>query len=257
MVQIYRVGWGACLLAALLVAAPASVAAAPATSDDQTAAGLSANARAAYERGEFADAIVLYKKAYDKKADPTLLFNLGRCFEALATPNDLREAVSYYERYLAARHEATDRAAVERRADVLRQQIRAIEDADRAKAMARPPPLPPIVVQAPPPRGRVSPAPWIVAGVGGAGLIAGGVLGLLSNADHASAVTATHGADATRLESDAKTFATAANVAFVAGGVIALVGVTWGLVGAATNRPRAGAIQLHVGAGGLAGSVAF
>ena len=99
-----------------------------------------------------------------------------------------------------------------------------------ADAAPRPPP--------PPTQRRetqLSPLPWLVVGLGGATLIAGIVVGVLAESDaqgYASAQRPTTTAEADALLSrlsTAQAEATAANVLFVAGGVLLVGGLVWGL----------------------------
>jgi len=63
-----------------------------------------------YRKQRFAKAAELFKKAYDKHADPRLLFNLGKCQEKLG---HFLEAARTYRRYLKAKPKAANRKSVE------------------------------------------------------------------------------------------------------------------------------------------------
>jgi tetratricopeptide (TPR) repeat protein len=218
----------------------------------ETAVEHSAKARAAYERGDFREAIDRYEKAYAIEKNPTLLFNLGRCYEALATEADLRVAVEKYDAYLSGSKEAADRAAVERRIEALREQIRLLEAA-RSRPPAPPPPVAP-KEEAPPQRAPMI-APWIIAGVGGAGVTAAIALGVVAKGKNDDAQATSSGQEAMDLEDDAGGFAIASNVAFGVGGAALLAGAIWGIVDLAhvarVDRERSRILRLEVGLGTL------
>ena len=202
-----------------------------------------ARARRAYERGDFREAIRLYTRARELRPDPTLLFNLARCHEALATLPDLEQAVAEYEAYLRERPDSADRAAVERRGDALREQIRVLRDKARPAPVVAPSPA------APPPIKR-SPVPWILAGVGAGGLIAGITVGALAVGKRSDAAAEPSAMAANDLESSARGLAAGANVAFVAGGSLMVAGAIWGLIdliGAAPSPARAVAVSVGLG----------
>ncbi|APR76867.1 Hypothetical protein A7982_02214 [Minicystis rosea] len=233
-----------------LFSAEAAAQTAHAPSRVDPAVEFSARARGAYEKGDFRAAVELYKKAHDLRADPTLLFNLARCYEALATLPDLKEAIVYYEAYLRERGSSSDRAAVERRVEVLRQQIHLLEEQSKPKAapvvapVASGPPTPP-----PPP--KRTPVPWIITGIGAGGVVVGGVLGVLAKAKRADAVAEPSSTLASDLESKGRSFATGANVAFIAGGSLMLAGTTWGIVTLATSPKAPSPVDVNVGLGTL------
>lgn len=196
------------------------------------AADLVNNATAAYRNGDFQQAVNLLKQAYELDPQPVLLFNLGRAYEGLG---DIDSAIDALSQYIAADPKAGDRGAIEQRIGTLKRQrderiaLQAQRDAEKKRAdeearaaQAR--------QSAPPPRQR-SVVPWILVGVGVAGLGTGTVFGLLSRSKHDHAtklstdqVTAVHDQDT------AKTFATVSTASFVAGGVLTAVGVTWWIV---------------------------
>ncbi len=212
--------------AALLVTQASPVLAQPSKPRGaETAVDVSAKARAAYERGAFREAIELYERAYALEQSPTLLFNLGRCYEALAGEADLRAAVEKYAAYLAASKDAPDREAVKRRIDALTEQIRVLEKARLAPVAPVLPPEPPPPAPDPP-----SPWPWVIAGAGGAGLTLGLAFGLVAIQTRDDAEAAKDGDDTEALNAEVSTFATAATASFIAGGVLTLAGGTWGIV---------------------------
>lgn len=239
----------AILAAGTLAASWTATAAAQATSISRTdsAATLAAKAREAYEAGRFREAITLYEEAYAREANPTLLFNAGRCHEALATAEDLARAVERYEAYLRGAPGAADRAAVARRIEALREQIRVMQ---RAAEPAPPAPAPITPAREAPEPDPVSPWPWVVAGVGAGGVVAGVVLGVVATNEHDAAIETRSGAEAEEHASRADGLGVAATVAYVAGGVICAAGVAWGIVDVATRKDVASSLQVRVGIAG-------
>ncbi len=134
----------------------------------------------AYRAGHFQEAIDLLKQAYEIEHDPTLLYNLARAYENLG---DLDNAVATYNAYLRDVSDIKDRPAIEAKVATLQKEIddKATLSKERDDALARanhpdttkPPP------DADVPRARrpVSPVPWIIAGVGVAGIAAGAGVG--------------------------------------------------------------------------------
>jgi tetratricopeptide (TPR) repeat protein len=169
----------------------------------------------AYDSGRFADAIALLKQSYALKKEPVLLYNLGRAYEGLG---DLGAAAQSYEAFLQAQPTAPDRGALERRIITLRRQL-AEQQALRKQAQER---------EAP--QRRASAVPWVVAGVGAAGLIGGGVIGVLAHQKNDDAKREPTYARADSLHSQAQTFATVSTVCFIAGGVLLAGGVLWGVL---------------------------
>ncbi len=190
----------------------------------------------AYDEGRFQDAADLLTRAYALRAEPILLFNLARAYEGLGAVD---KAIDAYKRYLARDPDASDRRSIEQRLATLQKQVddrqalerqrdeeRArVEQARREAELARR-----ATEREEERRRRPSAVPWIVAGVGVAGLGAGVVLGALSHGRYVDARDDTFRAPASADYSGAQTLATGANVAFVAGGVFAAAGLFWGLV---------------------------
>jgi tetratricopeptide (TPR) repeat protein len=185
-----------------------------------------------YREGRFSEAAELLREAYEIEPEPVLLYNLARALEGMG---DLHGAVEAYEGYLEGEPEANDRGAIEARLETLRRQIEALERVD-------PDPEPEPEPDPEPDRllddveiddetsGGPSPAPWIVTGVGGAGLIAGAVLGVLAQLRHDDAVVAPIQTERVALAGEADDLALGANIAFAAGGGLLLVGLIWGVL---------------------------
>jgi tetratricopeptide (TPR) repeat protein len=166
----------------------------------------------AYDAGRFNEALRLLDQAYALKKEPVLLYNMGRAHEGAG---NLRAAADKYEEFLRAAPDAPDRGALEKRIATLRRQL-AERDALAKKAGT--------------PTDEhhgAGAVPWIVGGVGVAGLGTGIVFGVLANGKHNSAVKEPTGAESDRLNSQARSFASVADVCIIAGAVLLVAGAIW------------------------------
>jgi tetratricopeptide (TPR) repeat protein len=75
-----------------------------------------------YEYGDYNKALGEFNKAYDLAPIPALMFNMGRCHEKLG---DLKQAVSHYQRFLAAKPNAGNRAEIEEKIKSLKAKMKA------------------------------------------------------------------------------------------------------------------------------------
>src|SRR5262249_8464203 len=157
--------------------------------------------------------------AYRHKPQPLLLYNLARACEGMG---DLVCASDAYARYLEADPSSPDRGAVEQRVATLKRQIEQ-QRAEQHDAGA--PALPPAGPR--PARRSPNPVPWVVAGGGVLGLGAGAVFGVLAKTRHDAALNADSQQAAVDTQADAKRYATIADVLFVAGTALTVVGVAW------------------------------
>ena len=210
-----------------------------------------------YDSGRFAEAAALLEEAYATFPEPVLLYNLARAYQE---SGELAKSIDAYERFLAADPEVKDRGGIEQRIVALREQLRAAERAKADTATNQPQAKPnptkaPVAAVAPGSASAphdpgtaqsASIAPWIVAGVGAAALGAGVVLGIVANSRHESAKDEPVAKKAASLQDQAEDYALAANVALVAGGVLATAGATWGIIvlsssshsNSSSRRPR-------------------
>jgi tetratricopeptide (TPR) repeat protein len=244
----------ACVVLWSLCCAPNVASAAPPGNDGKRAVELFEQSAAAYDAGQFAQAAKLLKEAYQLRPDPVLLYNLARAYEGMGS---LGDAVQAYADFLGAEPSAKDRGAIEARITTLRAQIdeqarlerEAAERAREAQA-ARLRTAEEWRVNASLRRRGTSPIPWIIAGAGGVALATGAVLGVLSIARHDAATTDAQ-ADVAADQSQARSFATAANIGLIAGGVLAAAGVAWGVVDLTSARSSPdgspGAVSLQLG----------
>jgi tetratricopeptide (TPR) repeat protein len=176
-----------------------------------------------YKAGEFEQAADLLRQAYDLYPEPLLLYNLARALEGLG---DTEGAITQYERYLATATAIDDRGAIERRVATLKAQLEAAKPSDTAVA---PPTSPPIVVSESPSRPPRR-LPWVLA-AGGLGVVGGGVVfGLVANNKHQAAIDEPVQAEAAKLQSTAKRYATVSNVMLIGGGALLVGGVVWAVL---------------------------
>jgi anti-sigma factor RsiW len=178
----------------------------------------------------------LLLEAYALQPEPVILFNLARAYEGLG---DLQKAIEAYGRYLDRDPSASDRKSIEQRIATLKKQVddvAALEkqrDEERARAIearraaADAERRAELEEQR---KRRPSAVPWVVAGVGVLGVGVGLVLGVVSHDHYASAVSEPFKSPAEADYAAARNFANGANAAFVAGGVIAAAGASWGLI---------------------------
>lgn len=230
--------WVLVVLAVGLAVRPA---AADEAADKKRAQELARESQTHYKRGEFEVAIALLRQAYALYAEPNLQYNLGRALESLGDP---KSAIEAYETYLSTGKNIDDRPAIERRIATLKAQVEKA-DHDKAEPVAPVEPVQPKRVEPLPSTfvlPREEPAqpddhddspsalPWVPIGIGALAIGGGAYLGHLASDKHDRAVAAPVGTDAETLQHDAHTFATTANVAFIAGGVVLGAGVVWEIV---------------------------
>jgi hypothetical protein len=134
---------------------------------------------------------------------------------------------------------------VEQRIATLERQVAEREALERERAeaerrAAEPPPPPPARAE---PAASPSPLPWIIAAVGVAGVGAGVAFGLVAKGKHEDAVAEPQALEAMELQEGAEDFALGANIALIAGGIVAAGGVAWGIVDLASSSsgPSVGA----------------
>jgi tetratricopeptide (TPR) repeat protein len=246
-------------LALLTAYAPASASPSAPTPVEAHALDLFRRGTEAYHDGRFQEAVALLLEAYELKKESVLLFNLARAYEGMG---DLPHALDAYERYLASAPTISDRKSIEQRIATLqkllqdraalesqRDQEKQLAEAERKRAeeLRR-------IAEEQERRPHPSPLPWIIGGAGVAGLGAGVLFGILSRSASNEASADPFRTTAESKYGTALHFATAANVAFVAGGVLTAGGGVWLLAqwrsGANGSGPSPGA-ALGVGPAGL------
>lgn len=203
----------------------------------------------AYQEGRFDESILLLKEAYAIKAEPVLLYNLGRAHEA---NGQLSEAVDAYERYLASATAPPDRPEVEAKiADLEAKIAQVARDAETAAAAER---------QAREDREReareqraereaaASPnlVPWIVAGSGAVIVGVGATFGVLALGKNSDASEARSQKDAVDQQDSAESLALVSTISLIVGGAVLAGGATWGIIDLTGSAEESGRLEIQV-----------
>lgn len=222
--------------AVLFVLAAAGAAAQPPADEPSPrdrALDLFMQAERAYEEGDVERSLALLVEARTIHPESVLLYNMARAYETLGRPD---EALSAYRSFLEEEPDTEDRGAIQTRIAALESQIAEREqnaaererlEGERAAAEARANQV--VEVSSP------SPVPWIVAGTGLAAVGAGAVFGLLATSARSDAEADPVHLNSLETFARGEDFAVVANVLFVAGGAVAVVGVVWGIVDLASS----------------------
>ena len=189
----------------------------------------------AFEAGRYDEALTQYQRAYDQTGDADVLYDIGLTQDLLGKPG----ALDSFERYLAARPDAPNRARIEARI----KELRAAHGAPSGTATQSGPAEAASTAEAPHERGRGGSkiAPWLV--LGGGVVVAGVGAGLLikgsSDAKAINDVTLDDGifwssraADASR----ADTLRKAGMATLAVGAAAAVGGLDWYAVGHHADR---------------------
>jgi len=193
-----------------------------------------------YRKGDFRTTIALLQEAYALDPQPVLLYNLARAYEGVG---DTDSAIDAYTRYLALDPKARDRGAIEQRITTLRRardekialqkqsdvdrrnaqeqakrsaKEKADSDAKNSSAASKP--------------HHRSAWPYVIGGVGLAGLAAGSVFGLMALSEHATAGEERVQQTAADDQSKAQILATTSTLTLIAGGALLAIGTTWWIV---------------------------
>jgi len=186
--------------------------------------------RTAYSEKNWMDAAEAFEKAYEVKQVPNLLYNIGRVYE---NAGEFKKAISFYEKFVNQpgididnRKDALDR--IETLEQIVDYSEREEEEAPESGSTVEPE-----QTAAPPGDGApIGPGTQqsfniaaTLAGVGGAGLIAGSIFGILAsdaNSDFESADSLQGRRDAI---DRGETFSTVADILWISGGAIAATGI--------------------------------
>ncbi|MCA9617869.1 MAG: hypothetical protein KC731_02540 [Myxococcales bacterium] len=197
---------------------------------------------AAFKAGRFEVAIAAFEASYALEPNPVLLYNMARAYEGL----DRQEpALDHYRRYLEADPDTADRGAVEARIAALDKELARRRELEARRNQPPPAPVPVTPTDGP------SAVPWVVAGVGAAGLGVGAILGVLAKGKESDAAEEPVANEADALAADGRALALGATISFIAGGVILAGGVTWGVVDLTTSDapPSRARLRLELGPG--------
>lgn len=247
--------------------AAASGSAAP-QADEARAQDLFKKSVEAYRRGDFKESVGLLTEAYKLQKEPVLLYNLGRAYEGLG---DRAAALEAYKHYLQDEPKTPDRGAIEQRIVTLQRELDEVAALEKQRDEERQQAAEARRKQQeeaarnnkktePAPKGR-SPLPYIVGGVGLLGVANGAFFGVMANGKHDDAVKEPVQTTAMGLQSDAKTYATVANVSYIAGGALIAAGVVlWVLDSPKKSASATGAlthVTLGVGPGNVVAAGTF
>jgi tetratricopeptide (TPR) repeat protein len=189
-----------------------------------------------YREGRFQEVVDLLMEAYRLDPKPVLLYNIARAYEGLG---DAQHAIEAYRHYLETDPEANDRLALEERVRTLERQEKERQALERQRdeAASRQRDKPPAAPRETTSPTSASPFPWVVTGVGAAGVGVGIALGVVARGRHDDALAEPDAVPATERQADAEHLATAATVALIAGGAIAAGGLLWGVIDLAGQKP--------------------
>lgn len=204
-----------------------------------------------YRAGRFAVAVALLRESYQLSPQTETLYNIARALEGMG---QLEEAAETYQRYLDEAPDTDIAGAVRRRLTTLRR-LHAQTNRDE-----EPEPLPDLPPPPPTPEsdGGLSPVPFVLAGIGVAGLVAAGVLTALAVGEHDASqeVGISHQLTVERFDR-AETLALGGNIAFAVGGSFLLAGMVGFLIDVMSRpsteeeAPQAVTFQLGPAGGAL------
>ncbi len=235
-----------------------SSAAAPAAETEtfETLVGL---ATGKFKEKDYAGAVALFERAYAVQPEPAILFNIGRIYEEA---QNAEAAIGYYEKFIADENvEPKDQEKAVQRLQVLRT---IVEIREKEKARTKPKPVDPKPVTEPNPvqpqpvaqqpadqkpakPGRLMrPIGFTLLGTGAALVIGGAVAGGLAKAQYNVFADAKSLSDQEAAGTRGRSLARTADGLFIAGGVIAAVGVVLLIVPAVRKSRAATALSPQV-----------
>lgn len=210
----------------------------------------------AYREGRFAEAAALFAEAHDIEPIADLTYNRARALENLGR---LRDAAAAYRLFLEESPASTDRRGIEERIRALEERAAEAERLEEERArlaqererLAEERARAAVRSTTEPPRASAGPWPWVVAGAGALTLGAAGLTGWLAQDTHdrARSLERTQ-PESERLEAEAQDLAVVTNVLLIAGGVITLGGVVWGVIDLASSGPGSPSVALQLGPAG-------
>ena len=224
----------------------------PAAGETETFDALVEQAGAKFKAKDYAGAVALFERAYAVQAEPAILFNIGRIYEQA---QNAEAAIGYYEKFISDESvELKDREKAVTRLQVLRTIVE-IREKEKAKTNPKPAtdpkPAEPTPVVGPksgtqpdtgankPPSGRLlRPIGGVMVGAGAVLIIGGAIAGGLARGQHKSFESAKTLDDREAAAGKGRSLAATADGLFIAGGVVAAVGVVL-LVIPAIRKSRA------------------
>ncbi len=240
------------MAAVVLATALCAPAAAQTAEERELASALFRESAEAYQAGNFELSATLLRRAYELDPVPVLQYNLARALEGMG---DTEGAIETYERYLELAPDAEDRPAVEERLAALRaEQAREQQatEADAEEFLAGSDEAEEELPEGPmPPPPSVSPAPWVIAGVGVLLVGSAIITGVLANGRHDDALATEVHQERVRLADEADNLALITNVNLGLGAAFLLAGGIWGVVDLMQVQSER-ALTVRIGPGQLA-----
>lgn len=236
---------------------------APTDANGETFESLAEQARAKYREKDYVGAVALFERAYALQPDPAILFNIGRIHEQA---NNVDAAIAYYQKFIA--DETVDiglrDTALQRLATL--EKIVEIRNKEQDKQKPKQPEPGPKQPQADQPVGPqpgpqtppgddksaqtktkvLRPIGYTMFGVGAALLIGGGIAGGLAKGQENKFEAAETLDDQRNAGQRGKSLAATADGLFIAGGVLAVVGMVLLLVPKARKSKAVQAMQPKV-----------
>jgi len=184
-----------------------------------------------YQAHRYPQAIELFQRAYQMRAEPELVYNIARSYER---SQQLEEAITAYERFIALPATTSDlRARARTNLTAIRQELAAMEAAEHQEAMPTP------VVPTSTPGGATSGregegtstlgplgiAGWVLFGIGAATTIAGVVFAGLTISSDGDFQGASLEEDRLTIREDVERNALLADILLISGGTICLTGI--------------------------------
>lgn len=241
-----------------------TAAAAPAApgGETETFDTLVGQATGKFKDKDYAGAVALFERAYAVQPEPAILFNIGRIYEEA---QNAEAAIGYYEKFIADESvELKDREKAVTRLQVLRTivEIREKEKNRNKPKPAEPAPVTeptPVVGPQPPannppptdskpgkPGRLLRPIGGAMLGTGAALVIGGAIAGGVARGAHNDFVAAKTLPDKETAATRGRSLAATADGLFIAGGVIAAVGIVLLIVPAVRKSRAVQALQPQV-----------
>lgn len=177
-----------------------------------------------YKQQKYAEAAEVFTAAYAQRPDPSLVFNIARCYERLP---DAPRAIAEYRRYLelpgtTAEQRSKARRALEALEEETAPRASPAEPSAAAPATAPPPTAPIQTTVAPAPQRSYAPV-WILLGVGAAGLGVGTAFAITASSEASSYRTEVRDAARVEIEDRARSQAIIADIGFGVGAASLIV----------------------------------